>query len=410
MDLFISSYREAGGNSTAVMQNMQNIEREIAMGMIDTANGDITVTVADAQTLMQLAENNDEKYIFQVVLPLVKKHNSNVDFAMGFLKELFRAGEDDKLRLELVQNLSKDILGDIIPDLHLHYRELDRERPRDEWAKRRRFDYDQHGSQPAEAQSPRLMTAENLGTLFHSCEKLGLSQEIDQLTDKIISHAPNASVITFEHILLPLLKQLSPPVEPGSQSINTHSFHKIFRTVLSSYVSIYVQTPPQKPTRFERQPRGCSLYCDDCVQLDAFLKSPDKPQTFFSVNGKRRDHIQERLNKSYCSIETIKNGTPYTLVVKKTDMEWENSVKEWRQRCVVALKAIEDIGFEKLRGLLGDGWEDVVGLGAFREDGGTEGAGRRPLGDLAQGRNLETGMGKKVAGQVGPEIIDLSCE
>ncbi len=77
---------------------------------------------------------------------------------------------------------------------------------------------------------------------------------------------------------------------------------------------------------------------------------------------------------------------------------------------MVALKAIEDIGFEKLRGLLGDGWEDVVGLGAFREDGGTEGAGRRPLGDLAQGRNLETGMGKKVAGQVGPEIIDLSCE
>ncbi len=75
-------------------------------------------------------------------------------------------------------------------------------------------------------------------------------------------------------------------------------------------------------------------------------------------------------------------------------------MKEWRQRCGVALKAIEDIGFEKLRGL----------LGAIREDGAEERAGRRPLGDLAQGRNLETDMGKKVAEQVGPEIIDLSGE
>lgn len=410
VDLFLSSYREAARNSTAVTQNSQDIEREMAISMAEIGSGDLAVTPADVQTLMELAEKYGEKYTFQVVLPLVKKHIPNVDFTVAFLTELFQAGEADKLRLELVQNLFKDILGDAILDLHLHYREPEPERLRDEWAKRRRFDYDQDGSQAAEAQSPRLMTAENLTKLFYYCEKMGLSHEIDQLSDNIITHATNANPMTFEHLLLPLLKQLPPPVEPGPTSISTHGYNKLFRTVLQSYINTFVQSPPRKPTGFERHPRGCSLYCDACVKLDAFLKSSTQSQAHLSVNGNRRDHIQQRLNHSYCSIETIKTGSPYTLVVRKTDMEWEIAMKVWKQRCGVALKAIEEVGSEKLRGLLGEGWEAVVGLEDIKGVAGEETGGRRPLGDLAQGKLLEKGLDEKVAGRVGSEIVDLSGE
>ena len=392
MDLFVSSYREATGN-TAVTQNSQDIEREMAISMVETGSGDFAVTVADVQTLMELAEKYGEKYTFQVVLPLVKKHILNVDFTVAFLAGLFQAGEANKLRLEVVQNLFKDILGDAILDLHLHYREPERERPRDERAKRMRFSYDQNGSQAVEAQIPRLMNAENLTKLFYYCEKMGLSHEIDQLSDKIISHATNANTMSFEHLLLPLLKQLPPFVEPGRKSIGTHSYNNFFHTILQSYINTYVQSPPRKPTGFERHPRGCSLYCDDCVKLDAFLKSSSQAQAHFSVKESRRDHIQQRLNHSYCSTDTIKNGTPYTLVVRKTDMEWEIAMKKWRQRCGVALKAIEKIGPEKLRGLLGEGWEAVVGLEDIKGVAGEE---------------MEKGLDKKVAGRVGPEIFDLS--
>ncbi|KAF6217412.1 hypothetical protein HO133_006928 [Letharia lupina] len=413
VELFISSYRGATGSTAATMHNMQDIEREMAMSMTATESETIVVTAADAQTLIQSSKEYGEKYTFQVVLPLVKKHTSNIEFIVAFLTGLFRASEADKLRLEIVQNLFQDILGDVISDLQIQYREVGHEQLLNEYAKRRRFDYNGHVSQAAEDQSPRAMTAEKLASLFHSCEKLGLSREIDQLADKIISHAPNANTVTFEGVLLPLIKQLPPPVERASKIANPHSYTRLFRTVLSSYINTYVQPAPKKPTGLERQPRGCSLYCDDCVKLDAFLNNQQRAQVHFSLNGKRRDHIEERLRQSYCSTETIKRRTPYTLVVKKTGMEWENAMKEWKQRCEVAWKTVEEIGIEKLRGLLGEGWEDVVGLGGIMQDGREESGERCPFGNLAQGKGtsgaVETGA-NKVAGHVGPEIIDLDCE
>lgn len=413
MELLVSNYQEAAGDS-ANTQEIQGIEREVAMSMTEAGSGEVSVTAADAQTLMDLSEKYGEKYIFQVVLPLVKKHASNVEFAVAFLSGLFSAGETHKLRLEVVQNLFKDTLGDLIPNLQLDQREVRCEQLRNDFAKRRRFDYERYGPQTAEDQSSKPVTADSLTTLFHHCEKLGLSDEINKLVHKIVSHAPNANVVSFDHLFLPLLKRLPPPIEPTSKSIGTRSYNEVFRTILSTYISAYVQTPPLKPTGLERQPRGCSLYCEDCVKLNDFLKNPDTLRVKFAVNGIRRNHLVERLSGSCCSTETIKSGTPYKLIVTKTGMQWEHNMKEWKQRCKVAVKAVEDIGLDKLSELLGKGWEDVVGLRAIRAAGGEESGQRRPLGDLAQGEGtsgmVEKGQVGKIAGTSGPEIVDLDCE
>lgn len=166
LDLLVSSYQEAAGD-TVTTQNIQDIEHEMAMSMTHKGCGDVSGTAADAQTLVRLSEKYGEKYIFQVVLPLVNKLASNMDFTVTFLSGLFRAGEADKLRLEVVQNLFKDVLGDVIPDLKLHHREARHEQSRNDFAKRRRFDYVSYGSQAAEDQSPKSMTADHLAKLFH---------------------------------------------------------------------------------------------------------------------------------------------------------------------------------------------------------------------------------------------------
>lgn len=254
---------------------MQDIEREIAMNITETECGDIAMTKADAQTLIRLSEKHGEKYIFLVILPFVKKHTSNVNITVAFIGGLSRAGETHKLSLETIDSLFKDILGDLIPDLKIHYREVGRE---------------QRGT-----------------------------------------NSPNeGALITQAH---------------------------------------------------------------------------------FPVKAQLRDHLEERLRQSSCSTETIKSGTPYTLVVKKRGMEWENAMIEWKKRCGVALKVVEDIGTDKLRGLLGEGWEDAVGLAGIRRDGGEERGERLPLGKMAQGKRtggkVETGVGDKVKG---PETVDLSDE
>lgn len=414
VDLLVSSYLGAARNDHAAVQRMQDFERDLAMSLTETHCGQLAVTAADTETLMQLSGRYGEKYTFQVVLPLVKKHTSNVDFTVAFLTALFRAGEADKLRLEVVRNIFKDVLGDMTLDIHVLYKDLGRERALNEFVKRRRFDYISYGSQATEYHSPKVMTTENTTTVFFQCEKLGLAHEINQLADKIISQTPHANVLTFDRLLLPLLKQLPPPdCEPGSTS---PKYETLFRTIISSYLKTYVQSPPQKPTGLERQPRGCSLHCEDCVQLDAFLKDPHGASTHFAVKAKRRDHLEERLIDSYCSTETLRSGSPYTLVVKKKGSEWENAMKEWKQRCGVALKAVEGIGLEKLKGLLGEGWEDAVGVRDIKAGGGEAFGQRRPLEDLEQGKAMsggvaaDNGTSGKAPGRVGPEIIDLSCE
>ena len=413
VDRLVSSYRESAKNSAAAVQRMEDLEREMATSMTETMNKNTAMTEDDAQSLMQLSERYGENHTFQVILPLVKKHTSNVDFILSFLTVLLQAGEAGKLRVEVVQNVFKDILADVIPDLDLHHRDSPdsgRSQAGFEYNKRRRLGYyDSYTTHVAAEANSKVTTADKLATLFLQCEKLGFPHEIDQLADNIGSFAPTANTSSFEGLLLPLLKQLPPVTNQGSDSLSTPRYANVFRTVIQSYISAYVQSPPPKPTGFERQPRGCGLSCEDCVSLDAFLMDAKKPIAHFAVKAQRREHLERRLEKSTCSTETLRNGTPYTLVVKKQGGEWENAMKEWEKRCAVANQKVEEIGVEKLRGLLGDEWENAVGLRGMKAGGGED---RRPLGNLGQGK-VASGAGDarmdgKVKGQGGAEIIDLS--
>ena len=388
----------------------------MATSITETLDKNTAMTENDAQSLMQLSERYGESHTFQVVLPLVKKHTSNVDFILSFLTALFRAGEAEKLRVEVVKNVFSDILADVIPEIDLQDRDSPdsgRSQAGFEYNKRRRLGYyHNHATHVATEVNSKVMTADKLATLIHQCEKLGLWHEIDQVADKIGSHAPNANTVTFERLYLPLLEQLLLIIEQRPNCASTPSYAKIFRTVIQSYFKIYVQSPPPKPTGFERQPRGCGPHCEDCVSLDAFLKDAKRPTAHFAVKAQRREHLEQRLMASTCSTEVVKNGTPYTLVVKKRGMEWENAMKEWEGRCDFANTKVEEIGVEKLRGLLGDEWENEVSLRGIKAGGSKDTADRRPLGDLGQGKGAsgagEDSMGGKVKGRGGAEIIDLS--
>lgn len=101
---------------------------------------------------------------------MIKKYISNVGFTVALLTALIPAGEADKLRLAVV---FRDILGDVISDIHRQYPELGRAQEFDEMAKRGRcYDYSY-----AACNNSRLMT------LSYQCEKLGLSHEAEQLAD-----------------------------------------------------------------------------------------------------------------------------------------------------------------------------------------------------------------------------------
>ena len=293
------------------------------MSITMTESGSLSLTAVDAQFSFQFSEKYGESYIFKVILPLISENISNLEFTVAFLRALMRAENDKKLRLDTVRYLFQPVLSNAIPETHHHHQAYGHDQAQNRFTKRARLTYDSRGPPAAADGSSSLVSVADLSALFDHCNELGLLYEIDQLSEKIFSQTPKASTMTFEGLLLPLLKQLPPPGESATNSISTstRSYAKVARTIVSSYIHNYVQTDPQKPVGYERQPRGCGPYCEDCVSLDAFLKSSDRYQTRFSVNGKGRDHIEERLKQSFCVTATIKEGTPYTLVVEKTGRE-----------------------------------------------------------------------------------------
>ena len=211
VDLLMSIYREAGRNDAATMQRMQKCEREWAIAVGETHGRRFCVSPANAQALMQLSEKYGENYTFEVVLPIVKNHLSDVRFIMAYLTMLFRAGETDTLRTEVVEKLFKDNLANMIPDLNLHCPaspDFDLSDPGDE--------------------SPEVMSAENLAVVFFQCERLGLAHDIDKLANKIISEASSVKSATFERILLPLLKLLPPVVKRTGDNVNTPSYVRTY--------------------------------------------------------------------------------------------------------------------------------------------------------------------------------------
>lgn len=376
--------------------------------MLEIHSGTLDVATTDVKALLQLSAQYGEKYMLKAVLPLVKKYASNVDFVIAFLTELSVAVDIGIVRLEVVQNFYRDILGDFTADFELHCQSTEDSPQRCEYPKRSRFNYKTYGSSSRTDLPRRTTTAENLSAIFHHCERLGLSQQNDQLIKAIAKLALNTKSMTFETLLLPLLRKLPPPNSPSS-SLQYHQ--TLFHTVLSSYISTYVQPPPIKPTTWRRLTRGCSSECADCANLDTFLSNPQKPQAHFTVNGKRRDHVQERLTQSYCNIETDKTGTPYTLIVAKTDLEWEHAMTEWKQRYGVAMKALDEIGFQKLTSILGEGWKDTIGLGDQEIVVSGQGGGelRPPLGSLEQGRAaIGATIGKDGIGRAS-EVIGSAC-
>ena len=160
-------------------------------------------------------------------------------------------------------------------------------------------------------ESFRVIPPENLANQFFQCEELGLSHEIDQLADKIISEASHM------------------------KSTPTSNPHLKSPRVLSA------------------NPATVVLHCKDCVTFDDFLKTPDVDVLyFFKLHAKRRTHLEERLRGSACRTETIKKGRPYTFVATKKGLEWESAMKKWNQRCGIALRMVEEIGPERLKSLL----------------------------------------------------------
>jgi hypothetical protein len=99
-------------------------------------------------------------------------------------------------------------------------------------------------------------------------------------------------------------------------------------------------TPPStkgpEPTpqlNWSRPPHVCSgVKCSDYQLLATFLKSPSEQVCTFAASQKRRQHLENRLNRDIVTCETVRRGHSLPLRITKTNTVFERNHKAWSER------------------------------------------------------------------------------
>jgi hypothetical protein len=88
---------------------------------------------------------------------------------------------------------------------------------------------------------------------------------------------------------------------------------------------------PKKPNNWARTLHCHHCKCTECDNLNFFLQDPSVVSTQFTLSKKKRAHVEQALNRKWYILEkkTLGRGQDDTLVITKTNKEYERDLKSW---------------------------------------------------------------------------------
>lgn len=289
--------------------------------------------------------------IWSRILPVIKRNVDVTPMAVSFIIGIFDSGADGTIPQETAQAVLRDIVADLADgfSLNLLEKSLTNE------AKKTTSSFGPFSTTPA-SQKPIIDTenSKNIAILLCHCQELGLRSELEQIVFKISGQSRTSRMELYEGIFLPFLKILKTMIIEKHIEVKGSPFQTLFQQVLTSYINRFVEAQPQPPKDWARD--GVSCGCRDCSTLNKFLLDPRQQVGRFPMSQKRRDHL-ERTTKSKhpgFKLGTDYRGSPHTLIVTKTNNCYQESLKAWNARRVVARKHLDDIGESVLKVFLGN--------------------------------------------------------
>ena len=283
------------------------------------------------------------------------------DFVIGFCEEIApQAFDPDMVRLAL-----REVFSVMIPAFTIENNKFS--------AKRRKIARTSTNSAGDEDMDRWSLAGSRIAHLIGCCLVSGLKDEENHLLNKIASEASSADDRTLNVIFMPFLRTLRQIMEQNSVPFTTQVYQNLFQYVIALFIIGYVKKEPPRPANQTCPKAGCGAgrQCQDCWDLDDFLRHPSKKCWDITTTGHRRDHVERRVLGSqspYFRCETVKNRhAPHTLKVIKTLSEaWEASHSAWLSRCTQAQDMLAAIGHEALKQLLVDKYNECVELQAVR--------------------------------------------
>ncbi|KAG8532380.1 uncharacterized protein KY384_002865 [Bacidia gigantensis] len=299
----------------------------------------------DGVSLVRLVTRDPQCLTVHECLEIAKAHPTNTAFLIGIAVELLQAAKSSNADF----NVADEGVGKLVENLLSSFTiecQTTTKRPAP-------------GSQAVDSTVTCLMSAPHTADLLKLLQPIS-PDKFTLLLRRLSSNTSSCPPIAFQTFFIPLLTLLQPhALSPESDAANP-LYATLFFTVLTAYITRYVQRSPVPKRNLSRGPEGCdSPRCIDCKRLDAFLADPDKESMDFAVDSGRRAHLHQLLTRTGCSHNTDRRRGD-TLVVTKRMTREDRRMVEWEIRWKEARKVVGGLDRRVLRVVLGEAFGVVV--------------------------------------------------
>ncbi|KAF2502794.1 hypothetical protein BU16DRAFT_612396 [Lophium mytilinum] len=341
---------QASGLTAWVTDDLENFLEDVEI-----------VSILDGGPLLEvaLAQDSVSQYLNDKIVPVIERNIHQTPFIVAFLNTLWHAPED-----KIPREHTTAVFKQLVPQIGKNFSLTASQDETSSANKHQRTTYEPTNLSGETDDAPPSISAQALHDFLEHC--LALSYQND--VQAILSAFSNASINPEDYntLVIPFLSLLTALLPRFSISLGSAHTQEIFRTTLLNYLTHFVGHEPRKPQDWVRP--TVTHWCQDCASLNRFLSNPNMHEGRFSLNEKRRTHLERQLSaiKSHCARNTDHSGIPYTLVVTKTNRGHEELLAAWKQRVKLAETKIKGLGELELKEALGESYESIMQFRAIR--------------------------------------------
>lgn len=163
------------------------------------------------------------------------------------------------------------------------------------------------------------------------------------LLEQFLSHALTTPKHYGLHaVLIPAVQQMHQQL--NRKSPGRKSYQRLLTHCLDGLQAL-TKTPVPVPTDWAQNIK-IKCTCDDCAELQHFLRDPQEQVHRFRVRKDRRQHLHQQINAHGCDMDhvTDRRGSPQTLVCTKNRASYERKQQQFETdtRLLAELRVIAE--------------------------------------------------------------------
>ncbi len=345
---------ESNDPSESVLKDWIKAQVDLSLDVAGSLDAD------DGTILAEIVERYGFTMLTQHVVPLINHSISETPFILAFLNRLFELRGSVRLSNASIETVFGPTLMAALQSFKVKIP------TKPVWPQSRlNVTRSQTPTMGTEIRPPPTISGLQLVQVLRPCVTLSLATHAGMLFQKVYEMATIASTTVFQNTLVPYLFGLVAfLIETESTSILGHDCGQHVLQVLRLYIVRYVKREPWTAPTWARPTAFITCSCNDCIDLKAFIHDPKRKEGRFRMAQARRRHLQDYFYREEgYTTNIVREGSPHTLVITKTDALYRRDHAEWESRRAIATSNLKDIaGNGWLKNLLQGRYDEIMEL------------------------------------------------